>query len=278
MCILEAGMKFEAIRHNVSSPRLREYIKFFWTVCNEGAQINHKVLPMKNIDILIDLSPASANDAKQTADYGKMYFMGLSDGFDNVYLQKPCGIDIIGISFYPYGFFPFIKNSVSAFRNQILNISEVLHSIENMLCDKLLSTNSRNNRLAILETELLGLLDSHNSVPHNFQEMFCHFISGSLNISDFCKRHSISSRQFERLFDKYVGTSPKSYCKIVRFQNSLKHLLSGSFERLSDVAYANGYYDQMHFIREFKKFTGQTPTHFQKQESFLKQKVVFKEE
>ena len=56
-----------------------------------------------------------------------------------------------------------------------------------------------------------------------------------------------------------------------RFQNGLNQLLyHGDFSKLSDIAYQNGYFDQMHYIRDFKRFTGRTPQEFiQKRNSLL---------
>ena len=73
----------------------------------------------------------------------------------------------------------------------------------------------------------------------------------------------VSKKQFERLFKELVGTNPKEYARIVRFQKSLK-LLQHYSEDAKDanqaqLAYQCGYADQSHFIREFKQFSGYTP-------------------
>jgi AraC-like DNA-binding protein len=51
--------------------------------------------------------------------------------------------------------------------------------------------------------------------------------------------------------------------RIVRFQSALQHLIGSHTDSLTDITYRAGYYDQAHFIREFKEFTGQVPSHFQ---------------
>lgn len=70
----------------------------------------------------------------------------------------------------------------------------------------------------------------------------------------------LGRRQFERLFARSVGMNPKEYARVVRFQKSL-WLLQRRQEggSLAAVAYASGYADQSHFIREFKAFSGRTP-------------------
>ncbi len=70
----------------------------------------------------------------------------------------------------------------------------------------------------------------------------------------------ISQRQLRRLFKYYIGTTPKSFAKVVRFQNILKSKPSTQSLRRNKLFYDFGYFDQAHFIKEFKKFYGVTPS------------------
>ena len=75
----------------------------------------------------------------------------------------------------------------------------------------------------------------------------------------YYSRH-LSKKQFERLFKELVGTNPKEYARIVRFQKSLKLLQHYQEDaNQAQLAYQCGYADQSHFIREFKQFSGYTP-------------------
>lgn len=75
---------------------------------------------------------------------------------------------------------------------------------------------------------------------------------------------NLSERTFQRKFEQCIGIPPRLFSKIAQFQSALGQLRSGNFIKLSDVAYDNGYADQSHFIRDFKKFTGLSPLAFQK--------------
>ncbi len=70
----------------------------------------------------------------------------------------------------------------------------------------------------------------------------------------------LSSRQLRRLFEFYVGDSAKTFSKIVRFQNILKDNPSAESLRKNKIFYDAGYYDQAHFIKEFKTLYGETPS------------------
>jgi AraC-like DNA-binding protein len=79
------------------------------------------------------------------------------------------------------------------------------------------------------------------------------------NIENVASRYGISSRYLQKLFLQYTGLTPKLYHKINRFQKSLV-LVSKKNMPLTSIAYDCGYFDQSHFIRDFKSFTGFLPS------------------
>ena len=74
-----------------------------------------------------------------------------------------------------------------------------------------------------------------------------------------CIRDRISPRQLRRLFEYYIGDSTKTFSKVVRFQNILKAKPSTQSLRENKLFYDTGYFDQAHFIKDFKNFYGVTP-------------------
>jgi AraC-like DNA-binding protein len=79
------------------------------------------------------------------------------------------------------------------------------------------------------------------------------------NMETIATRYGISARYMQQLFLQYTGLTPKLYSQINRFQHSLK-LVTSRNTSLTDIAYECGYADQSHFIKEFKAFTGTTPS------------------
>lgn len=73
---------------------------------------------------------------------------------------------------------------------------------------------------------------------------------------------NLTERTFQRIFKKYVGITANEYRRICQFQLAFYQLKSGQFDKLTDVAYANGYFDQSHYIRSFKEFTATTPNDY----------------
>jgi transcriptional regulator GlxA family with amidase domain len=70
----------------------------------------------------------------------------------------------------------------------------------------------------------------------------------------------ISQRQLRRLFEFYIGDTAKTFAKVVRFQNILRAKPSSQSLRQNKLFFDVGYYDQAHFIKEFKNFYGVTPS------------------
>ncbi len=85
---------------------------------------------------------------------------------------------------------------------------------------------------------------------------------GKISVSELRQRLSLTERTLERRFEKEIGVTPKVFCKIIQFQNSLAQLANEE-STLTTIAYENGFSDQSHFIRTFKKYTSLTPSEFQ---------------
>jgi AraC-like DNA-binding protein len=73
---------------------------------------------------------------------------------------------------------------------------------------------------------------------------------------------NLTERTFQRIFKKYVGITANEYRRICQFYFAFSQLKGGHFEKLTDVAYTNGYFDQSHYIRSFKEFTATTPNEY----------------
>jgi transcriptional regulator GlxA family with amidase domain len=86
--------------------------------------------------------------------------------------------------------------------------------------------------------------------------------SGQVRIDDLAFQAGFSARQLRRLFLEQVGLSPKHFCRVIRFQRSLSRLPGRGRADWAQVAVDCGYYDQAHFINEFRQFSGYTPGEF----------------
>jgi AraC-like DNA-binding protein len=83
---------------------------------------------------------------------------------------------------------------------------------------------------------------------------------GHLPITQVADLACLSLRQFERKCKERLGLSPKVYSRLIRFSNAYRLFERSETPNWSEIAYLSGYYDQMHFIKDFKEFAGITPT------------------
>ncbi|MEI9919011.1 MAG: helix-turn-helix domain-containing protein [Bacteroidota bacterium] len=84
---------------------------------------------------------------------------------------------------------------------------------------------------------------------------------GMVTVASICKEVSVSERYLQQLFRKYVGVSPKFFARVVRF-SYIFQLIKDKDPDWAQVVYEAGYYDQSHFIRNFKAFTGEDPSEY----------------
>jgi AraC-like DNA-binding protein len=265
----------EIIKYPVRHSLLKKYIRFFWELHIDYAQLNHKIIPQRNINLRFNLSetPHSVNINDTEHLLEDVYFLGLHDHFRNVNLKINGRVDVLGICFYPDGFYPFLKIPVSEFKNQILGAEEVGFKLLNNINGLLKETQDVTTRLNVLENELILMLNNNFSIPENFRKSF-ELLRNSVypnHLTEFCKQNYISIRNLERMFNKYVGVSANTYSTLNRFHSSVNQILYSNYTKLSDLAYDNGYFDQMHFIKEFKRFSGNTPKNFARQNNSILQ-------
>ncbi|MBZ5752916.1 helix-turn-helix domain-containing protein [Metabacillus rhizolycopersici] len=108
--------------------------------------------------------------------------------------------------------------------------------------------------------------DDQKIVNYAIQKIYSS--NGTSNINHLANQLGYSEQYIRRKFEEYIGFSPKQFCQIVKFQNSLNRFLETGSEigssDLLDIVHENGYYDQAHFIRGFKKMMNLTPKQYKK--------------
>ena len=95
---------------------------------------------------------------------------------------------------------------------------------------------------------------------------YIYSMKGLVKIKDLANMLYISNDSFEKRFRKITGASPKQFSSIVRMKSAISQKQNN--QNLTDVALNSGYFDQPHFNKDFKLFTGLTPTDFFKSPSF----------
>jgi AraC-like DNA-binding protein len=171
---------------------------------------------------------------------------------------------VFGIQFRPGGAFPFFKPPVSEFKNTDVTLECLWKGAAGELRERLLAASSVASMFALAEQYLVARLVREPRL-HPAVEFARQRFSGAPHIatvSSVLDSIGVCHHRFTQLFNEQVGLSPKAFCRVRRFQRVLH-----SVHRLRDadwvqVALDCGYYDQPHFIHDFRAFSGLTPAQY----------------
>lgn len=149
-------------------------------------------------------------------------------------------------------------------RNQHVMLTDIWGSRAMDLYHRLLYAHTVAERFAILEAALLAELmrsrDGHQAVGYALNKFVR--IPQPQSIAAVAEAIALSQTRFIQVFRQEVGMTPKQFCRVKRFQGAIQELTRTSTPDYGDIALACGYYDQAHFINEFKAFSGLTPSQY----------------
>ena len=249
-------------------PNLKRYIKTYWTLKSPaitGELKKKQLLPDSGIKISFNLADPvefilKGNERFQVPD-------GCVSGAltTNFWIVSKGNIDRFGLQFHPGGIYPFIDFPSIQLTNNIFSITRLWGESASQLTKQLVSTDKTvEERIRILDRFLLEQLSGNTSIDPVFEEAVSTIINakGNIIIDEVSKAIHLSNRQLERKFKEKIGITPKLLCRILRFRRVFEHLTDFSDDSWVSTALTCGYYDQSHFIHDFKTFTGLSPSKF----------------
>lgn len=198
------------------------------------------------------------------------------------FVIQPTGyVNCFAVRFYPYGFVHFISAPLRDLENKETPISELLGmSVAAELEKKIISATSNEQRVEIIECFLFDKLNQKATVDSivktTLDTLFA--TKGDTAIAAILKEDLSKRRQLERNFFKQVGLSPKQLGRVIRLQTALKLLLNKKTGSLTNIAYESEYYDQAHFTKDFKDFTGINPKEFLQDDEMTLSSVFYSKE
>ncbi|MGV3765203.1 MAG: AraC family transcriptional regulator [Chitinophagaceae bacterium] len=233
-------------------PALSGFIHCYWELKTQNrlqTPFNYRVVADGCVDVFTDVLQPEEN-----------FVMGFCSGYAEFPL--PQFFHYAGIRFLPGAFPLFFPVNAADLSNQSLHLEEV-----NKTCSTFLETMAATFQDAEAfkqQADAFFLPRVHNAFlaadPRvlNALELL---INNSGNVQLERNRETgISSRQLRRLFGQYIGESPKTFGKVVRFQQLLAAKPSVISLRKNKLFFDLGYYDQAHFIKDFKTMFGTTPS------------------
>lgn len=233
-------------------PRLAHLIYCYWQLqslekLNEA--FFYRVVADGCMDIFIDAHQPSES-----------YVMGFSSAYTEFALNS-C-FHFTGIRFLPMAFPLLFNVKASELTNRVEYLPDLLPQIAQNLFAAIQKSKATDSVPGVLDNFFLNLLSGKTL---EYDQRLLEAVQLILNKKGMLHLEKdidtgLSDRQLRRQFDFYIGDSPKTFSKVVRFQNLIKVSPSLDVLKKEKPFYELGYFDQAHFIKEFKTMTGLTPT------------------
>ncbi len=255
----ETARKCSSVRCRQYRPgeHLRPYISCYWTMTSPvelREPILHRVIPDGCVDIIFDLHARSHGETAVIV--GTMT--------KPIFAELKGRVNYLAVRFLPGGFLHFFEDPVCHIVDRIIPLEMVSGIRERELTERLAAESDVEGRIRLIEGYFERLLMKSNRsdpvVRGALDNILRH--KGNVEVSRLSEDANSSQRQLHRKFKKWVGVGPKSFCRIIRFQNILRMLPLCSNRNLLSVALDGGYYDQSHFIHEFNSYYGLNPSEF----------------
>lgn len=166
------------------------------------------------------------------------------------------------VMFTEVGASAFFKEPLHEIFDQSIGLDDfILRSQMDVVLEQINASDSDVKKIKAVERFLISRLN-HQVTDHlvSFAVNLIKQSYGQIKMAALTESLNISQSQLEKRFRKIVGASPKKFASIVRFNAVLQ--ANPRVNTLTQLAFDSGYFDQAHFIKDFKSFTGQTPEQY----------------
>lgn len=262
------SIKFQHIEPH---PHLKNYIEKMWIFQTGGRMpIDEMKLVVPNGNLKLTISyqngvVASINDKNFFSREHQITLTGLIDVPVILDTENDIETETIGIEFNPQGVYRFFHFNLNEIKNQIYSLEDLIGKTGKELAEQIANAISVQQKLIIIQQFLLNQL-SVNSEDKIFE--YCvekiKASNGQITIQELEKKTGYSSRWLNVKFNDKLGVSPKNLSSIIRFNSYYQSFILGSDESLFKNDYYHLFYDQSHFIKDFKRFTGLPPSKLEK--------------
>jgi AraC-like DNA-binding protein len=192
--------------------------------------------------------------------------------FSNYYYLKNADmVRMLGIRFYPWAIRRFVNCAANEITDKQVNLEDLFGSRIKLLYEQVANVADTRAAICIVEIFLLAELNRMGGddtlVEHVSKRIL--LSDGLINMPELISGYTVSQRSLQQKFNQGIGVSPMSLKRIVKFQRALRTLncqkdIAGNKTSLTDISYQVGYYDQSHFIHEFRHFAGISPKQYLK--------------
>lgn len=223
-----------------------------------------RLLPDGNVTLLIELTGAPQhvydNDTlKESQLCRNAWFSGNRNGF--ITIPSCRDIEMFVVNFHKGKSFPFLRDPLLAYTNCIVDAEIAFSNTILELRETLLSKTTPAAMFDAAEHYFLTTgkdrMELQPCIDFAVTSLTEH--PGQQTLQELSEKIGYSQKHFIQLFKTHVGITPKAFMRIMRFQHAIREVEQKSHFNWTEIAFQAGYYDQAHFIHDFKKFAGFTP-------------------
>ncbi len=255
------------------------HIECFWRLTLQPKEVNQQyelLAPDCSFDIIFSEDPVQFLSVhsveKQNLPAGAVFVGQKTSG---TYFSITQPQEIFGIRFKPFAFahlFPIPPNQLT---NKVLPLERVfsLNKVGRGLIQSILKARDNQAKITLAEQLILTLFDELFYIDQTFRAQLNYIMNrkGILKIQDLFTEFGVSKVTLHKHFLAKMGLTPKQVSRIWRFNHFLQLQQQANQKNLTTLALEAGYYDQAHFIHEFKVFFRHCPRHiFQKESQLLR--------
>jgi len=245
------------------SDSLSRYVKYYWT-CTHDGDTRELMYPTGCLELCIDITSGDTirHRGDKSMTVPRVEVLGHWNIPTTATIKK--GNTCLITRFQPFAGSLFFPNRLSEFTNESIDLFDILSKESVDFYHRLMDQPLLEQKVKILETFLIGRLAQARQDRDKLRliESLCHSIGrnkDSFDLNRLAAEFNCSERHIQKLFLNYVGITPGNFFSVQRFNKSLGLVRKGNTS-LTDIAYECGYFDQAHFIKEFKSYTGLTPS------------------
>jgi len=246
---------------------LAEFVSCYWTleVPENADGQKQRVVPDGCVEMIFTLGDDIKRYINDETHIIQPRSMILGQ-FARPFFIEPTGVvDTFAVRFFPCGLIPFTTLPIRELANRETELSAVLGpDVAAGLEYSIVNAADTAERIRHIETFLSDRLKDFGNIDSILKSTVDLILStkGRLPVTEMLKDNISKRRQLERRFSRLVGLSPKQLARIVRLQTTLRMLLNNEGPSLTSLAMENQYYDQAHFIKDFRELTGTNPNKF----------------
>jgi AraC-like DNA-binding protein len=247
---------------------LSDFVELLWLY--DGATPTHdreRLMPTGSMDIVINLMDDEIrvyanDDPASVRRFRGSVFVGPHSEYFVIDTAEQARV--AGICFKPGGAFVVIRPPAVELQNSHVGLHDLWGRAASDIRERLLEARTPDDKFRAMEDCLLAQLARplarHPAVEYALGEIQAR--PGAQTVSAITDRIGLSPRRFIQVFSEQVGYTPKLFCRVRRFQQVLHAIHGRRSVDWADVALSCGYFDQSHFIHDFRAFSGISPTSY----------------